>query len=86
MKLAKGISQELREETEGEPEAVVSEGYRNIKCLILTVEPRRNLLGIDVQDEISTIITLLPLQLGVLLDSSTGSLTSCRFDRPVDTV
>jgi hypothetical protein len=57
-----------------------------IRRLKLTIESRGDLLSIDIQNEVSSVIALLPLKLRVLLDSGTSSLTSCRLDRATDTV
>lgn len=57
-----------------------------IRRLNLTIESRRDLLSIYIQNEVSSVVTLLPLKLRVLLDSSTSSLAGCRLDRATNTV
>jgi hypothetical protein len=56
------------------------------RCLNLTIETGRDLLSIHIQNEISSVITLLPLKLRVLLDSGTSSLTGCRLDRATNSI
>ena len=54
--------------------------------LKLTIKSRRDFFRVDIQNEVSTIVSLLPLQLGVLLNSRPGGISSCGFDRTIDTI
>lgn len=57
-----------------------------IRHLNLTIESGRDLLSIHIQNEVSSVITLLPLKLRVLLNSGASSLAGCRLDRATNSV